>query len=1087
MEEGEVVAILIAVEMGSDFYIDVVETDDSVKDKRYGRLLMAEFIKDYGSSHRMGAYVEEEGKENWRVFLTSKGFVEDASGEWINFFREPTSASSPVNSVNSQWSIVNGQSTIDYGLSAAKGLSSSPVKDGKKHLSVPAFILPLIFMPLFCANSGIERPTELGMTLVESIIMILISMASCSISDWLIQVRFKLPIKDKWEAAFASGLGLVSGILYLWGTQLAQSYFPPDGSLQNDLWRFGVMGPVAFLNMFVYPAGISIFKQWRMGYWERHNSYSISDLKQHRLRYNLKQQTRKTIQSLVVKFVVGAFKTYFYINLGFALLGPLGAFTFLCVYGVAFNFVTNWFILRPQALTGREIKAWFLRQSGQEMELDVPEVKPSISSDGGSVYSSDDKPASSPVEKKSPEKDKDGCRSWDFNELQGLVNRAEIFGLRNSPTNYAASVSKSLWEMPEDDVNTPVSHRSTGRRLNRGVSSPVEFQNAKEVFEHIRLRDCLDDLLYVEMADAIIKPGHRVLSVGPGSVSSNLVAAAMRGAFVDVIQPFSDIMPGGGSPRQTESLERSILRVSDMIRETYGMDLVGGRINPRAYNGRLGEISIPHKTYDVALVIHVFEVLPLGSHKPFMQSLLDSLKDEGVILFSVLADNLDTATRRLTELADKFGYNVTIGQKFSGPLGRIFDFADAYALKVKRNISSVSSDFASSPVSSARNRGETDEVSSLRSPAAGWSAYGGSSPVTALQGKIKSSLEELVEAGFIRNYWSNSDELSYESKSIQAVCGGILGLLFGGVAVCLPQISLTLAIIIAAAGMFNMFFFGLLRVIDHIFTARIFYKSNLRIGVNFVKNSLRHMTQRMIVVLAAPVVHAICTAFFGIAAFVCFELGWLAAALFLSIASLCNLMELGSSIAFTDVPAALEIWQDINRKFRPVESRELVSSLQNNDRKIRKWLERFWLMSMQLLTWYLKRLDRRTRTPYWQISKLVNLSQPPAAQINISFALPAAKKAFTLYSGGAMDNHQAPATATGSGPATNFSHGFPAFSITGKQWSIPTLSNSILTNPINYYTDRSGVRYFFESQGSVFSSPGLAVNYFIFPALQGVK
>ncbi|MDP2910914.1 MAG: DEAD/DEAH box helicase [Candidatus Omnitrophota bacterium] len=197
--------------------------------------------------------------------------------------------------------------------------------------------------------------------------------------------------------------------------------------------------------------------------------------------------------------------------------------------------------------------------------------------------------------------------------------------------------------------------------------------SAEEVFRKIYISKKDDDLgvyLIARMIDKLgIGENDNIVSVGQGVLSYHLIACAVRGAKVDIVQPkrYKRVA-------QTKDLEKAISSDRKEIKRLCGKDLVGGRINTKSYQSYVEKVNLPQKRYSYAFLFEVYDIIE-GEYnkKMFARAVLSSLKDNATIIMSVdtpsgqfLESSIKAHFGIFKKHAKELDYTITEGREFHG-------------------------------------------------------------------------------------------------------------------------------------------------------------------------------------------------------------------------------------------------------------------------------------------------------------------------------------------------------------------------------------------------------------------------------------
>ncbi|MBU4312605.1 MAG: GNAT family N-acetyltransferase, partial [Candidatus Omnitrophica bacterium] len=109
---------------------------------------------------------------------------------------------------------------------------------------------------------------------------------------------------------------------------------------------------------------------------------------------------------------------------------------------------------------------------------------------------------------------------------------------------------------------------------------------------------------------------------------------------------------------------------------------------------------------------------------------------------------------------------------------------------------------------------------------------------------VRAALDQLVNAGYIRSYWSEKGEILTEVLFLHLAVGALLGFFSA------PQGYN--AILFIPIGVLAMFFASLTHVLIHIFSAFRFYKQNEKKNITMPSQDSRFKLERLAVVIIAP-------------------------------------------------------------------------------------------------------------------------------------------------------------------------------------------------------------------------------------------
>ncbi|MFA6378418.1 MAG: FkbM family methyltransferase, partial [Candidatus Omnitrophota bacterium] len=180
-----------------------------------------------------------------------------------------------------------------------------------------------------------------------------------------------------------------------------------------------------------------------------------------------------------------------------------------------------------------------------------------------------------------------------------------------------------------------------------------------------------------------------------------------------------------------------------------------------------------------------------------------------------------------------------------------------------------------------------------------------------VQGFVIQQLNKLTDAGFIRPYWIEKEEISSEIW-MQFIVGAACGLVFGGVYLFATNGEVLKLLIFALGGFACGFLTGVVHLVGHGIPAVFFYFLN-SFNKNFSKDSLQHKRQRLTVLLFAPALHFFSAlASFAIATFL-FYTANAYVEIFLIIFGFFNFGECLNNLGYTDGPAADGIRATIQR------------------------------------------------------------------------------------------------------------------------------------------------------------------------------
>jgi len=166
------------------------------------------------------------------------------------------------------------------------------------------------------------------------------------------------------------------------------------------------------------------------------------------------------------------------------------------------------------------------------------------------------------------------------------------------------------------------------------------------------------------------------LSVGPGAEEWHLVAAALYGASVTVVQPdaYQPLTHGLLPTDQRTRLFEKIESAHESAVELLGEDRVNNKIDVQTYRGYVQDVNLPQDNYSHVFLLNVIAVIQGGSEMEFFTAVFDSLKDNAVILISELLEKEEDDFETLNRWGDRLGYNVELEERF---------YSDQTILKVR--------------------------------------------------------------------------------------------------------------------------------------------------------------------------------------------------------------------------------------------------------------------------------------------------------------------------------------------------------------------------------------------------------------------
>ena len=211
-----------------------------------------------------------------------------------------------------------------------------------------------------------------------------------------------------------------------------------------------------------------------------------------------------------------------------------------------------------------------------------------------------------------------------------------------------------------------------------GLNTAGQEIKAEEVFREVWKNGLfLDDELLqtARMVDELmIGPNDNILCPGAGNFWSYIVACAVKGANVDIVQP------AGDGYWLNQGLQHEIELNARLIKLRYSID-ISSKIDNSSYQTLLQHANVPERHYSYAFVLHVLDIIEDEKAKEeFIAKLLSALKDESYILISAWGRGAEKEVRILREYGAKLGYDI------SEPTNSFFAVnTTVYKLKVVRN------------------------------------------------------------------------------------------------------------------------------------------------------------------------------------------------------------------------------------------------------------------------------------------------------------------------------------------------------------------------------------------------------------------
>jgi hypothetical protein len=162
-----------------------------------------------------------------------------------------------------------------------------------------------------------------------------------------------------------------------------------------------------------------------------------------------------------------------------------------------------------------------------------------------------------------------------------------------------------------------------------------------------------------EMIDSLgLTRSDRVLNIGQADKHWELVACAVVGALVDVV-PYMTNQEG-----LKARLVRIIEEVRSKITEKGGEDLLGYRIDTDNYWKAIQDGNLPKRQYSHLLSLDIPDGSKMvGGKSVIVPALLESLRDDAIMLLSFRAGKADKDVTSFIRTGDKLGYDIKVASK----------------------------------------------------------------------------------------------------------------------------------------------------------------------------------------------------------------------------------------------------------------------------------------------------------------------------------------------------------------------------------------------------------------------------------------
>gem|GEM_PF-3085615 len=164
-----------------------------------------------------------------------------------------------------------------------------------------------------------------------------------------------------------------------------------------------------------------------------------------------------------------------------------------------------------------------------------------------------------------------------------------------------------------------------------------------------------------------IKAGDKILAVGPGYDYPPLVAAAVVGAHVDVVQPEEHIPDSGNPDKQLAFLKEGIESARSTINKAKGRDIIGERIDLHSFPVEVQDAELPRNYYNAVFLFNVLDDPRTEIyHEAILRKIAESIQTRAVLLLSSHTKPFDTVLQVVRKHLKPAGVKVTVtGKKFT--------------------------------------------------------------------------------------------------------------------------------------------------------------------------------------------------------------------------------------------------------------------------------------------------------------------------------------------------------------------------------------------------------------------------------------
>jgi|GEM_PF-509816 len=161
-----------------------------------------------------------------------------------------------------------------------------------------------------------------------------------------------------------------------------------------------------------------------------------------------------------------------------------------------------------------------------------------------------------------------------------------------------------------------------------------------------------------------IKAGDKILAVGPGYDYPPLVAAAIVGANIDVVQPEVHVPDIGAPDVQNAFLKDGIESARASILKAKGNDFIGERIDLNQFPVEIENARLPHDHYNTVFLFNVLDDPRMDIHREaIFRKIRQATQGRVVLLLSSSTKPFDTVLTIIKKHLEPAGIRVTVTGK----------------------------------------------------------------------------------------------------------------------------------------------------------------------------------------------------------------------------------------------------------------------------------------------------------------------------------------------------------------------------------------------------------------------------------------